>query len=765
MTDAGKPASKTVRKPAEKDQRLQAIKSELETLMALARDYKVPKTSNAPLDVEQFNDDERRILVFLDWYSRERRRKEKRTKVGAAPKSPSATGARPTQPHDISASRSGSHKRHSRNNEAETGSSLASQHGDQPDGSGGAEAKQEQSIGPISKSEGAGPMSDDASGGGNVASPMTQSTPASAGMEPRKDPGQRNGADGAFVSERGSQSEPEPDLSATATAARDGLGSNAMPREPEPDLPTTEVAASSEPVSEARPREAEPDVSTTGTAAKDASSLDALAWGSELNAQSPHATGPEIQCTETLLWASEPDVQTTDTAEGDENGSVSRQSAPKSGDTAVEANSSLEQDNPREMSLQRPKVAPPGGVPKVSGLGQTSRPTMRLRIPNGRVRQPYVASAERRVLLIVDDGGSGITLDQEGRLTGTPETAGDFVLKLQVADSSGRRHLAETHLTIVANPRDLWTSKPSDCSDTFWKPDQEAIVKRGEAVLLAGSRRGRSHAREGGFREDHCALDARPDGWHLMAVADGAGSARLSREGSRIACATVMEHLAEQVGPALHRDLEESLANWGAEPGAREADPLVRKILYPVLAGAAHQALKAIMESAKNNNLELRDYYTTLHCAIARKVSQGWFMANFSVGDGGAVVYDEPGSRVHVLCKPDGGEFAGQTVFLAPSVFDDGRSVMDRIHFTVQPTFTALALMTDGITDPFFPTDAVLADPAAWNAFWNKELMANVPLGEGDSELKQKMIEWLSFWSTGNHDDRTIALLLPEIAE
>ena len=70
--------------------------------------------------------------------------------------------------------------------------------------------------------------------------------------------------------------------------------------------------------------------------------------------------------------------------------------------------------------------------------------------------------------------------------------------------------------------------------------------------------------------------------------------------------------------------------------------------------------------------------------------------------------------------------------------------------------------MTDGITDPLFPTDAQLANPAVWREFWNENLTKSVKLLPDNLQLKQEIINWLGFWSKGNHDDRTLALLIPE---
>lgn len=57
--------------------------------------------------------------------------------------------------------------------------------------------------------------------------------------------------------------------------------------------------------------------------------------------------------------------------------------------------------------------------------------------------------------------------------------------------------------------------------------------------LVVTSKRGRSHAHEGKFREDDFAVNELPADWCIVSVSDGAGSAKAAREGSRVATASV----------------------------------------------------------------------------------------------------------------------------------------------------------------------------------------------------------------------------------
>lgn len=67
--------------------------------------------------------------------------------------------------------------------------------------------------------------------------------------------------------------------------------------------------------------------------------------------------------------------------------------------------------------------------------------------------------------------------------------------------------------------------------------------------------------------------------------------------------------------------------------------------------------------------------------------------------------------------------------------------------------------MTDGVSDPKFETDANLKKPEMWDALWNDLQEGGVELTDDNEKSQTQLLEWLNFWSKGNHDDRTIAIL------
>jgi hypothetical protein len=97
-----------------------------------------------------------------------------------------------------------------------------------------------------------------------------------------------------------------------------------------------------------------------------------------------------------------------------------------------------------------------------------------------------------------------------------------------------------------------------------------------------------------------------------------------------------------------------------------------------------------------------------------------------------------------------------------PEIFKDSTALYQRLRFRIVTDFTALFLMTDGVSDPWFETDSNLNNPEKWRKFY-KEIQDNeehpVNLEDDNEHAKDELLGWLDFWSPGNHDDRTIAIL------
>ncbi|MBA3825265.1 MAG: protein phosphatase 2C domain-containing protein, partial [Ktedonobacterales bacterium] len=98
-------------------------------------------------------------------------------------------------------------------------------------------------------------------------------------------------------------------------------------------------------------------------------------------------------------------------------------------------------------------------------------------------------------------------------------------------------------ITRPLQPAQWRVQEPQDHTD----PVPHTAVARSSGAggwqALAASRRGKLHAHEGSYREDAFALSTHED-WLLIAVADGAGSCRLSRVGARVASEAAVAGMA-----------------------------------------------------------------------------------------------------------------------------------------------------------------------------------------------------------------------------
>ena len=395
------------------------------------------------------------------------------------------------------------------------------------------------------------------------------------------------------------------------------------------------------------------------------------------------------------------------------------------------------------------------------------------RLPNASVGKPYHRSVRElfdqasRVqgLAITFPQDVGLVFDQASEtIQGTPATPGEFKLALTfhlAPPTEGRPALThEVCLTINPDPASLWQNKPSDPDGLFAKPDTDkGNLFTPQLAVIAASLRGRSHAHEGKYRDDDFAMHlVEETGWHLFIAADGAGSAKFSRRGSQIACATALARLIQWLTPG--NDLDEALEKLGSSGDEANALEKLRRIAYNPLMRAAYDAFIAIGKEAEDCGATLRDFATTFVAVAVRRVGSRWFFASFAIGDGGAGVLEAPG-KLRTLTRPDSGEFAGQTVFLTmPQVFQDQTALLARADAAFCDDFRFLAVMTDGITDPIFHSDSAFLSAEAW-AKWEQQLAEKVDIDALAPGVEEALLQWLHFASPGNHDDRTLILAAP----
>ncbi|MDR3219140.1 MAG: protein phosphatase 2C domain-containing protein [Dysgonamonadaceae bacterium] len=415
-------------------------------------------------------------------------------------------------------------------------------------------------------------------------------------------------------------------------------------------------------------------------------------------------------------------------------------------------------------------------------------------VSNGKVKQKYcfLFDAEADfpgIENVIFEGLETIGLQyntETKTIEGTPTQAGDHKIIMRYGFKNreeSRPTSLEKEFTLIVNPdpRSLWKNTPTPLDEEYYKPDEDKAFVKVESKttrkllglkqekearkdMVAASQRGRSHAHESKARDDDFKLyfdDASE--WYVMVVADGAGSAKYSREGSRIACTTVVEVCKAKIFEL--KDIFETQITEFHKTDSNENRKKIGDSLYSIIGTAAFKAVKNIEQEAQKKPILMKEFSTTLLVSICKKFEFGWFVGAFWVGDGGMGIYrkEEP-EYLKILGEPDGGEFAGQTRFLTMPEIIQPTEIYRRLRFDIVSDFTALILMTDGVTDPKFETDANLNRIEKWHALWddlngNNEDNVKVDFSDDNEQSADQLLEWLNFWSKGNHDDRTIAIL------
>jgi serine/threonine protein phosphatase PrpC len=356
----------------------------------------------------------------------------------------------------------------------------------------------------------------------------------------------------------------------------------------------------------------------------------------------------------------------------------------------------------------------------------------------------------------------------------------------------------EKEMYIAPDPRDMWKNLPVTDYEGYKYPDEaQAFDGILDKRVVAASCRGRSHAHVGKPRDDNFYYldDSQDSGWSFMAVADGAGSARYSRKGSDLACRSSIGRLAEQLKTEGAKKFfsEESLgavlsgaANAGfAEAGERNFSSLdindefrkdlqIDKLIYASVYKAysdIQDEMKTKRQSLGDDKITIKDYYTTLLLIAIKKISTGYFYISFWIGDGGIAICrpDKIQNSALVLGSPDSGEYSGQTRFLTMREEINEGKVSQRTFCGFLSSFESIILATDGVTDPYFPSEASVLSPQKWLDFWDRIL--RVGDGEnpgaaglfnpaaGGEEKAKSLRKWLDFWVKGEHDDRTILIV------
>ncbi len=439
-----------------------------------------------------------------------------------------------------------------------------------------------------------------------------------------------------------------------------------------------------------------------------------------------------------------------------------------------------------------------------------------VQIPNGTVGKFYESKFDfvqlgwNDIIFSEFEGleNYGLKYDNESELiSGIPIINGEFKIKLKFRikgeDDNSVLNEKVINLIINADPKSLWKNIESNKEDEFWKLDNKTEFNSlGDKNIIVSSKRGRSHANVGSFRDDDFAYKYfEKTGWSVVAVSDGAGSAKCSRKGSEIACQEVISYFENnftleitQSFDSLLNDFNnesKNISNTINEELNNKAELVVKtnleqtytdtefkveenlpettknkigKFIYNNLGGCAKHIYNCLDEFSIKKEFSIKELHSTLIFSLFKRYDFGYVILSFGVGDCPISIINKDKTDFKLMNWLDVGEFGGGTRFITmPEIFTSEK-FSTRFGFKIIDDFSFLILMTDGIYDAKFVVEANLEKLEKWKEFIN-DLEGNnddnvkVIFDKSNAEIENQLSNWMDFWSPGNHDDRTLAII------
>ena len=190
----------------------------------------------------------------------------------------------------------------------------------------------------------------------------------------------------------------------------------------------------------------------------------------------------------------------------------------------------------------------------------------------------------------------------------------------------------------------------------------------------------------------------------------------------------------------------------------------ISKFIYNTLGGCAKSVYNSLEDFANKNEFDIKELHSTLIFSLFKKYDFGYVILTFGVGDCPIGVINQDKTDFKLMNWLDVGEFGGGTRFITmPEIFTSDK-FSTRFGFKIIDDFSYLILMTDGIYDAKFVVEANLEKLEKWNEFisdleGNNDDKAKVIFDKSNNEIANQLSVWMDFWSPGNHDDRTLAII------
>jgi hypothetical protein len=315
-------------------------------------------------------------------------------------------------------------------------------------------------------------------------------------------------------------------------------------------------------------------------------------------------------------------------------------------------------------------------------------------------------------------------------------------------DSVAAEPLAEASAESTAVPTAVWDARVPElpwCPDALVTALEPAFVARAAAEprvvtqtgagwrVLGASLRGKAHAHRGEYRDDALAVHG-DDTLLVLAVADGAGSSALSRVG-----AAVSAEIAVAQTVARFRT-----SHPGEPEGAR---------LGTAMAHAVHDAALRLHALATAADVSPAAFRTTLLLVAIL----GDLMLVAQVGDGAVLVQRRDGTVTRVGAMRETA-WAGEVSCFVPDACAMTQAA--ELRQLRASDVALIALMTDGVDDPFHPLEQ---SGEALVAQWRHGTSASIGTAQQPPAASvlgspDDLVRWLSFEQRGEVDDRTLLL-------
>lgn len=270
------------------------------------------------------------------------------------------------------------------------------------------------------------------------------------------------------------------------------------------------------------------------------------------------------------------------------------------------------------------------------------------------------------------------------------------------------------------------------CPSWTWKPISPNKENHSESAcqsetlangfkMIAARVRGKKHKHEGTNCDDWFEI-ARSGEWGIIAVSDGAGSKLFSRVGARVACEAAVNYLVNK----LQQHKITPRQTWTVDTFARnkkcqfkEQDIESTQVLLHEAIQVAYHAvekayhvrdpLKDYYKALGNRDLSISDFSATLllviHTTVECKNAPYSFVLACQVGDGISAAIYKNKAFTCLLGAVEKNDFYGETEFLTSSRRKLERDYLSAKTFPFFSPMLALMVMTDGVSDDYFPPD------------------------------------------------------------